>query len=164
MREKRTKAEFVAYTKRQIEMRATLDRFYNEVYLPTLQKFNGKVYNIRFIKALREKISEDVPMRVCERDNNEIEIRIGAIYSDSQSIYAPCVDNAEGRIDYNASLNSNIAKRLDKRAEYNAEYENAIERYDEYLAMARDLERRIDEYNKLSYVFRYNIESMPQVY
>ena len=54
MRTKSTKAEFVNETKERIAMRETLCDFYYNTYLPTLKKFNGKVYNIRFIKALRE--------------------------------------------------------------------------------------------------------------
>ena len=58
MRENMKKEQFIAKCEKRIEVRNIIMDFYLHVYLPTLLKFNGKVYNIRFIKALREKAKE----------------------------------------------------------------------------------------------------------
>ena len=55
MRTKKNKEQFIEEMKKRINLNEQLNTFYNEIYLPTLQKFDGKVYNIRFIKALREQ-------------------------------------------------------------------------------------------------------------
>ena len=55
MRTKKNKEQFIEEMKKRINLREQLNSFYNDIYLPTLKKFDGKVYNIRFIKALREQ-------------------------------------------------------------------------------------------------------------
>ena len=78
MRTKKNKEQFIEEMKKRINLREQLNSFYNDIYIPTLQKFDGKVYNIRFIKALREQAQKlNNLMLIRELDNkNAIEIQI----------------------------------------------------------------------------------------
>ena len=43
MRTNKTKQQFIEEMKQRINLREQLNSFYNEIFLPTLQKFDGKV-------------------------------------------------------------------------------------------------------------------------
>ena len=60
MKTKLTKEQFIARMKKENKHRNDLLEFRNRIFLPTLQKFDGKVYNIRFIKALREANEDEL--------------------------------------------------------------------------------------------------------
>lgn len=164
MRTKNTKEEFITETKERIAMRETLCDFYYNTYLPTLKKFNGKVYNIRFIKALRESVAENKLFSISERKYNEgIEIRLRRHdwnYTDYETLYVKCNLNNEGRIDYEATINDEVNNAwVSNFKEYTNEYRQSIERYDEYMKVAEKLEKTLDEYNKLPHIFRNNLET-----
>ena len=164
MRTKSTKEEFINETNERIAMRETLCDFYYNTYLPTLKKFNGKVYNVRFIKALRESVSENKLFSISERKYNEgIEIRLRRHdwnYTDYETLYVKCNLNNEGRIDYEGTINDEINNAwISNFKEYTNEYRQSIERYDEYMKVAEKLEKVLDEYNKLPHTFRNNLET-----
>ena len=165
---KKSKEQFIADVQRHIEMRNKLEQFYNDIYLPTLAKFNGKVYNIRFIKALREQAEKfDTLISVRERKSNgwdgskgEIEVCMHATpytYIDTESIYLPCNLNA-GRIDENASALDTA--RLENWRKYSAEYQATIDDYDEFMRVAEETEKAVERYNALPYMFRDNLHKL----
>ena len=105
MRTKKNKEQFIEEMKKRINLNEQLNTFYNEIYLPTLQKFDGKVYNIRFIKALREQAQNlNNLIWVKELDSKnaiEIQLRYSQYnYNDNETLWTKLVLTKEGRISY----------------------------------------------------------------
>ena len=164
MREYQNKEQFIAKCKKRIIVRNIIMDFYLNVYLPTLLKFNGKVYNIRFIKALREKAKE-IPnwgelAYVKEKSYDHIEMQIrfdGWNYTDYESMYFPCELTTEGRIDYEKTINYKQTKPLEENFnKYTKEIEDTIKNYDQYMKVVDQLQKAVDEYHKLPITFRGN--------
>lgn len=161
MRTNKTKEEFIQDCQKRIEIRKEIQQFYKEVYLPTVKKFDGKVYNIRFIKALREQITNPL-MYISELEGNDtIEIKIRLTqwnYTDVEWCCCKLVTNNEWRIDYNATINDKAGNKWQENfADGIEEYQNTIDNYDSYMKVADELETTIDKYNKLPFAFRGNI-------
>ena len=164
IRTKVTKEEFIDKTKRRIEARNTIMEFVDNVFFPMMAtKFDGKVLNVRFVKALSEeakKINEQ--MRVREGYNRgEIEIRLLLDkwnYNDCESIVLRCITNENNRIDYEASVNDKMNNAWIANFKENTEdHQKAIDNYDEYMKVAVALNDAVDKYNNLPYVFRRGI-------
>lgn len=163
IRTHKTKEEFINEMNERISIRKNLLDLYNNIYLPTLKEFDGKVYNIRFIKALRTKVENNKRIYISEKqfdDMIEIEQRRDNFnYTDYERLCVKCVTNNEGRIDYNATLENEINNNwLNNFKEYIEEYQNAIDNYDAYMEQANQLAKAINEYNDLPHPFRQNIE------
>lgn len=161
----KTKEEFTKEMNERISIRKNLLVFYNDIYLPTLKEFDGKVYNIRFIKALRAKVENNKHIYISERKpNGEIEIqqRRGDFnYTDYESLFVKCITNNEGRIDYNATLEDKLHNIWFKNfKEYIEEYQNAIDNYDAYMEQANELASAINAYNDLPHPFRQNVDKI----
>ena len=159
----KTKEEFINEMNERISIRVNLLVFYNEIYLPTLKKFDGKVYNIRFIKALRAKVENSKRTYITEKQYDgtiEIQQRRGDFnYTDYESLFVKCITNNEGRIDYNATLEDKYHNIwLENFNDYIEEYQNAIDNYDAYMVQANELASAINAYNDLPQPFRQNIE------
>lgn len=168
MREKLEKETFIKNTKKHIELRNMLSDFYNNVYLPTLKDFDGKVYNIRFIKKLREKAAELTDLAyIKERDYDHIEmqIRMGRYsYTDYESMYFPCVLTSEGRIDYQKTIENTYGIAwYENHEKYTKEMQTTIDRYDEFMKVVEQFQKAIDDWDKLPHSFRQNIEK-PYIY
>lgn len=168
MRERRTKEQFCEYSLKHISLRNTLKDFYNDVYLPTLKEFDGKVYNIRFIKKLREKaekISDSMFIR--ERDYDHIEVKLQSSkfsYSDYESMYYPCVLDNDGRLNYQKTIDSEMGKAWVKNHDaYTNEMQDGVDNYDKYIEVANELQKIVDKWNKLPHNFRDNFEK-PYIY
>ena len=168
MRENKNKEAFINEQKKRIELRNELLNFFITYYLPLLQQFNGKVYNIRFIKALREKAKE-LPnlgdlIHISERDNYypriEMQIYLGRFtYTQYELIYLPCELTKEGGIDYEKSSVSEYATSwIENFKYYTEQIQNVIDHYDEYMAVTEETQKAIDEWNKLPIVFRCNFD------
>lgn len=159
----KTKEEFTNEMNERITIRKNLLVFYNDIYLPTLKDFDGKVYNIRFIKALRAKVENSKRTYISERKYDgmiEIQQRRGDYnYTDYESLFVKCLTNKEGRIDYNATLEDKYHNIwLENFKDYIEEYQNAIDNYDAYMEQANELASAINAYNDLPQPFRQNIE------
>lgn len=159
----KTKEEFTNEMNERITIRKNLLVFYNDIYLPTLKDFDGKVYNIRFIKALRAKVENSKRTYISERKYDgmiEIQQRRGDYnYTDYESLFVKCLTNNEGRIDYNATLEDKYHNIwLENFKDYIEEYQNAIDNYDAYMEQANELASAINAYNDLPQPFRQNIE------
>lgn len=165
MRTKKNKEQFIEEMKKRINLREQLNSFYNDIYIPTLQKFDGKVYNIRFIKALREQAQKlNNLMLIKELDNKnaiEIQIRYNQYnYNDYEALWAKLVLTKEGRISYELSINDDLGKKwIASFNEYQNEYQRAIDNYDQYMAIADQLEKALNVYNNLPHTFRNNLNT-----
>lgn len=160
MRTKRTKEQMIERLKKQTAHRNDLLGFYNRVFLPTLQKFDGKVYNVRFIKALREANIDEL-IWVRELENNDhiiVEKRFEKhTYNDCEQMYLKVVIK-EGRIDASASVMDELGKKwMENFKKYTDEMLSICEDYDSYLEKAEDVRKAIEEYSKVPHVFRENI-------
>ena len=160
----KTKDEFVKEMNERISISKNLLDVYNNIYLPTLKEFDGKVYNIRFIKALRAKVENNKRIYISERDEYddmiEIRQRISDFnYTDYENLCVKCLTNEENRIDYNATLEDKYHNIwLKNFKEYFEEYQNVIDNYDAYMEQAHQLADAINDYNNLPSPFRQNIE------
>ena len=159
----KTKDEFVKEMNERISISKSLLDVYNNIYLPTLKEFDGKVYNIRFIKALRAKVENNKRIYISERKYDDmIEIRQRTSdfnYTDYENLCVKCLTNEENRIDYNATLEDKYHNIwLKNFKDYFEEYQNAIDNYDAYMEQAHQLADAINEYNNLPSPFRQNIE------
>lgn len=160
----KTKDEFVKEMNERISISKSLLDVYNNIYLPTLKEFDGKVYNIRFIKALRAKVENNKRIYISERDEYgdmiEIRQRISDFnYTDYENLCVKCLTNEENRIDYNATLEDKYHNIwLKNFKDYFEEYQNAIDNYDAYMEQAHQLADAINDYNNLPSPFRQNIE------
>lgn len=161
MRQKRTKEQMIERLNKQIAHRKDLLDFYNQIFLPTLQKFDNKVYNIRFIKSLREANDDKLLcVRELENDCIIIEKRFDEFsYNDYEPMYIRVVINKQGRIDANASIEDELGKvwicNFKKEI---SQMEQIINDYDFYLEKANNVQKVIEEYSKLPHYFRQNIE------
>lgn len=159
----KTKDEFVKEIQERISISKNLLDVYNNIYLPTLKEFDGKVYNIRFIKALRAKVENNKRIYISERkydDMIEIRQRMSDFnYTDYENLCVKCLTNEEGRIDYNATLEDKYHNIwLKNFKDYTEEYQNVIDNYDAYMEQVNQLAKTINEYNNLPSPFRQNIE------
>lgn len=160
MRQKLSKEKFIADVEKRHAHRTDLVEFYNRVFLPTLQKFHGKVYNIRFIKALRSACDDELMfIRERESDYVRIEKRISKHnYSDTETLYLKLIVDSEGRIDANASVADELGQKW--FADFNKHSEELLlsrDNYDTYIAKCEELRRMISEYVKLPITFRHHI-------
>jgi len=163
---KLNKQSFIEKVENQIERRNFLLSFYNDIYLPTLQKFNGKVYNKRFINALREYADESTC--IYELENNYIRVqrsRDKFSYTDYDDIYIILELSSDNRIDANASITHPIGQKwLTSFQEYTDELRSTINNYDKYMTIAEELQECIDKYAKIPSAFRENIELYNKFY
>ena len=165
MRTRKNKEQFIEEMKKRINLREQLNIFYNDIYLPTLKKFDGKVYNIRFIKALREqaeKLNNLIYVKELEHTNTiEIQLRHNQYsYTDYESLWAKLVLTNEGRISYELTINDEIGKKwIENFNEYKNEYQMAIDNYDQYMTIAEQLEKALETYSKMPHAFRNNMDT-----
>lgn len=165
VRTNKTREEFVKEMNQRIEIRKTIMEFVEKVYFPIMAtKFDGKVYNARFLNALNEeakKISERMYVKK-GYSNDEIEIQMRLSdwnYNDYESILLKCKTNAEGRIDYEATINDTYTKAwIANFKSYMDEYQSAIDNYDEYMKVFVELANALEKYNKLPHTFRGHLD------
>jgi len=165
VRTNKTREEFVKEMNQRIEIRKTIMEFVENVYFPMMAtKFDGKVYNARFLNALNEeakKISERMYVKKgYSNDEIEIQMRLSQWnYNDYESILLKCKTNAEGRIDYDATINDEYTKAwIANFKSYMDEYQKAIDNYDEYMKVFVQLADALEKYNKLPYTFRDHLD------
>ena len=165
IRTNKTKEEFINEMQQRIEIRKTIMEFVDNVYFPMMAtKFDGKVYNARFLNALNEeakKINERMYVKKgYSADEIEIQLRLSQWnYNDYESILLKCKTNAEGRIDYDATINDTYTKAwVANFKSYMDEYQKAIDNYDEYMEVFVQLADALEKYNKLPYTFRGHLD------
>lgn len=160
MKEKLPKEKFISRLQREIECSEELLVFYETVYLPTLQKFDNKVYNIRFIKALQEQRTNDW-MTIYKKENGHIVISLRLEkfnYRDCVRLYAMVYLNDEQRIDYEATISDELGKSwISSIADGINEKKYIIKCYDEMLAVAKECKEAIKKFKELPFNFQCNI-------
>lgn len=166
MRTKMNKEQFFNNVQTKINHRNALSDFYTNVFLPTAKKFDGKVYNIRFIKALKEqaeKISDCIWVRELSGEYIEVHYRMDRFsYSDYECAYYPLRLNADGRISFEETTKKGFdAERFSKTTK---EYQDSLDNYDKYMEVADRLADVVKEYNSLPFQFRYNVDASLHIY
>ena len=153
-----TKEVFVAQVQNEIERREELLKYREEIFLPTLKKFDGKVYNKRFITALQEGANERMWVKSLEYDHIEVQNRRDKYsYTDCEFIYFMVKLN-DGRIDYDASTNNAIGIAwIDNFVKYTDELRDAINNYDAHWDSAMRLANEIAKYADVPHRFRETI-------
>ena len=165
MRTRKTKEQFIEDMIKRINLREQLNIFYNDIYLPTLKKFDGKVYNIRFIKALREqakKLNNLIYVKELDYSNTiGVQLRYSLYnYTDYETLWVKLILTKEGRISYELTINDEIGKKwLENFNEYKNEYQMAIDNYDQYMTIAEQLKKAVETYNKMPHTFRNNMDT-----
>lgn len=160
MRLELNKEIFLQRVQDEVQRRNDLLNFYENVFLPMLDKFNGKVYNIRFIKALRDACQDDLMwVRELEYDEIRVDKRSEKFnYSDYESIYMRLILNKDGRIDKEASLSDKLGQsRLNSFKNYTKELSSIADNYDEYMKVCEELKNALGKYKDLPYRFRQNV-------
>lgn len=165
IRTNKTKEEFIKEMKERINIRKTIMDFVDNVYFPMMAtKFDGKVYNVRFLNALNEEAKKISGRMFVKKgySNDEIEIQLRLSdwnYNDYESILLKCKTNAEGRIDYDATINDQYTKVwIENFKSYMEEYQKAIDNYDDYMKVFVELANALDNYNKLPHTFRGHLD------
>lgn len=166
IRTKKSKEEFIKEMNKRIEIRNTIMEFVENVYFPMMvTKFDGKVYNARFINALNEEAKKINELMYVKRsysmDEIEIQLRLDKWnYNDYESILLKLKTNAEGRIDYEATVNDEMGKKwIESFKSYIDEYQKAIDNYDEYMKVFVELNDTLNKYNNLPHSFRGHLET-----
>lgn len=156
----KTKEQFIKDCEMRIANRNTLVDFYEKVYLPTLQKFDGKVYNKRFINALQTEAKKISEMMSIYDEEYHIIISFQNYkynYKDCENLYVGC-KKVDGRIDYQATIDDKTFKAwVDHFKLYTLDFQNAINNYDDYMAVANAMEQAVKAYNSLPSPFKGNI-------
>ena len=171
METKKDKQAFIADVKKRISNRQELRKFYDEVFLPTLKKFDGKVYNARFINALNEGERNREP-RIWAMFEGQTREKITVVlraqndrynYSDTEALYIELIANYvefNHRISEADTLAGDMGKNYLKNfdAETEALY-GVIKGYDKFMKVADKLKVTIKEFNELPYDFRKNLKN-----
>ena len=166
MKEIKEKSAFVAQVKREIEVSENLIKWYEEKFLPTLKKFDGKVYNKRFLTALDSEKEDLMWIRPLKYNHIIIEgYHEKGNYVDRESLYAMVKLNDEGRIDYEASINDDMGKSWIENFHKNIhDLRDSIEKYEEYLQVAKELQEKLKEWGEVNYRFRQSVSFSDKFY
>lgn len=159
MRLELSKEQFIARVEKKIATRKELLDFYHRVYLPTLQKFDGKVYNIRFIKALRDANNDELTwVRELEYDQIIVEKRLKKHnYTDVEQLYIRFL-LSDGRVDMNKSIMDEVGKKwMQGFEDYTKELEQIIVNYDTYMNKCEEVRKILNEFKEIPHEFRCNV-------
>lgn len=171
MRTKETKEAFIARLTNEIKNAETLQKFYDEKFLPILRKYDGKVFNARFINEVEKAMKAESPyMSISKENQNRDEItlilryyNIPYSYTDCEQMYVlvvcPYDDNYNNRV----SVEKTEAHQMGRAWIANSQKDiadklEAIAHYDEFMAVAEALESQIDKFNGLPFAFRQNFD------
>ena len=175
MRTREKEQQFINRLQNEIKNRETLRQSVSKIYLPLLEKFDGKVYNKRFENVLKEALKDvsqlmfaNCTMQAPNFYSNfpknwavQVTINIYNIrgdYTDKETYYTNIVLNA-GRIDAKSSRIEEFsivwAENFDKETD---ERKAILKNYDYYLTAAEDVAKAIENYKNLPFRFRKNIE------
>lgn len=161
------KSEFIAEKLQVIKVKKIVIDTLNSI-IPTIEKFDNKVYNKRLITAF-QKVSPNKDISfVIKNDkvelycNNDLRMfydeqgrYLGYISRDIEWLYIHF--NKEGKIDGTETINvaNNVISRLNNEI---MEYQNCIADYDTYMALNDDIIKAIKNYrDKVPNSLRLNI-------
>lgn len=148
-----SKEQFIARMEETIAMRKLVLEFYNKVYLPMLQKFNGKVLNARFITALTEKADsiEKYAAYLLRVKFNDYKTAViisahhpNCGWNDVEALQLAICTDGDGRISYDLTYNHKYKEAwLQNFKNGITDCKKSIKNYDKYLAQANKLEAAI---------------------
>lgn len=172
MRTKETKEVFINILKKEIKNAETLQKFYDEKFLPILRKYDGKVFNARFINEVEKAMKAESPyMSIYKENHNREEFTLVMSYrntphnySDCEQLYVllscPYDENYYNRVSVEKTEANELGRAWLSNAKKDiAEKKEAIKHYDEFMKVANGLEAIINRFNALPYAFRRNFES-----
>ena len=171
MKTRLSKEEFVELIQTRILYRSELIDFVRKEFVDMLHKFNGKVYNKRFVNAF-QGLPQYGHIQVSQTGVDEIEIGVynPGTYRPLEWIHIEVPINGDGRIvadnwefvgdliTYGDCKNPN-SNRLRNYQKYSERLAKAIETYDEDIKLLKALEQMIDKANHLPGCTRDNIAS-----
>jgi hypothetical protein len=167
MRTNKTKEEFINDLQTRIETRKDVLNIYENLFLPLLKKFDGKVFNKRFKTQFAELLKANNIENVLLRDMNLSFTNCRYTldkqnykfnYSDVESLYFQFV-LSDGRIDFEATIsNEENTRNLNQFKNSITSYERCINNYDKYMEIAKETEEKINEFNNMHYLFRQNVK------
>lgn len=166
VRTNKTKEEFIKDIETRLAKRQELKDFYADVYLPLVKKFNGKVLNARFFKALKSAMTNELMSIHFEKGYDEGEIYLYKMnYTKYESIWVKLITNDDNRIDYDATLNNEMQKKwLDSFDKDNFGFMDAIKNYDLYIEQTEKLKKEIEKFNDIPFIFRRNVDEYFQIF
>lgn len=169
IRTKLTYEEFKQRVRKENEYSEELLQVYENVYLPLLKKWDGKVYNKRFRTALEQEIkaqgygkTDGILIYVKEESRYDGEVTL-AIYHryDRNPLYIRlCIRYSD--YNYRISEADSLANKRGKNLIDNArkdieECKDAVKNWKKYMRQAEKLQEAINAYNSLPYCFRNNV-------
>lgn len=165
--EKRSKSEFIEEQKKHIENRKKLAEIYNDIILPAVLKFDGKVLNKRFLTYIKNQTSDIALLNISCSSVMPNEYYISFQYSahnynEMDSLYFNVVLSDKyltgARIDYQKTKEDKTNGIWMKNFLCEIKnYQFVIDNYDAYLQQSEELNDMIDKYSRLPISFRKNI-------
>lgn len=167
----RNKERFIERQNVLVGTRNLIMQFYNEIYLPLIDKYNGKVINARFIHELEgNREYKGRRFFISHEDKNytiqkEIMIQFynhdfksSSDYNDYETLYCGLVLNAEGRLDKKLTMENAIVQAWVKNFEAETQtIKDSIESYDKDMKFAEEFAEMCKKFNNLSSNFRRNL-------
>lgn len=156
------KSEKIQELKKSIENRKQILSIYESVILPTIEKFDGKVYNKRFFTALKEATKDVKLLYINQNQFIKNEFTISFLksvhnYTEINTLYFGIELNSLERIDFTKTKENKIFNAwLQNYKDSINEIQTVIDNYDNYIKIAERLQKSIDEYAKLPHYFREN--------
>lgn len=148
-----------------------LKEFFSKVFRPTLEEYNGKPLNNRFIMALQTKaldVNENIYIDNVNR-YDDYKSYLWVSTGLAGRLQLEIVEKFEGSdervINAAATLYNNKPWRqgqLTKEDELQALADacrESIEKYDIYMEQVADLKQRIENYNKVAWIFHTHISN-----
>ena len=157
----KTKEEFITYTRQRIGMREQVLKGYNNIVIPAIQKFDGKVLNKRFwdyLKAELAKVSRCYQVFTGTYVQHAYELRYMAQefdYYDFEDMRFIVFTDDNKRIDAAKSAEM-TAKSLEGFNNATTARQDSVDHYDEYMQVATELDAAVKAYNALPFPFRRN--------
>lgn len=160
MRTNKSKEEFISYLQSKIERREELVKFYHDVFLPTLKKFDGKVYNKRFITALQNCCNSRMIVRDMEYQRIDIQYRKEEFSYTEYETMGIRVHLDDKRMSYEETINLNNMRGynlIESFEKTTNEMRDSIANYETYLEISKETQAAIDNFAKIPFEFRQNI-------
>lgn len=170
MRTRKDKAAYIAEAQKKIKAYKELFNLYNTVYVETLNKFDGKVYNKRFTNAVQEQLPPRFYIKVegGRMDEKEgLDVEMYRLYDDNYnklcSIHFKLCFTWSAEKGNRISMENSVTNQyteawLASSARNMENVQDSIDNYDTYMAKAESLVAMIKDFNAMPFEFRNNLE------
>lgn len=158
MRQELSKEKFIGKIGKRIARREELLRFYNTVFLPTLKKYDGKVYNKRFINELQQQAPELMHVASLQGERIGVSLRESYFSYNASDEISLMVKLSAGRISYEQSTSDCLGRIwIANFLQYNADLRSCIDTYDKYMERAMTVQKALADWSEVPTAFRENI-------